>query len=258
MGRHVYPRAVVSVGYHYINPTRGVGLVQSGSRRYLIQILFSPWVNLKIVHLAFNNNSHEHRGDHIWCPQKTVDGIRFKLFFRHRCFVDLHKYPILLRRQYTSWLPSYMHIWYIVVTFICTKVVIHVARCAWYNIYVSSKTDTTIQRYIFWLKWHFARNQKVLYGIDKPYASGRGSLITITLFSTCKFWLNIYLIIRIKCTCERSIWWSLLHGVLLAMCISWLNSVLSDISSRVHCLTSFQVIRPVEFTFECHSLCAFV
>ena len=150
----------LSAGYCFsglaLYKSRGVGLVQSGRRRYLIEVLFLPRVNLKIVHLAFNNNSLEHRGDHIWCSLKTVDRIRFKLFFRHRCFVDLHKYPILFRRQYASWLPSYMHIWYIVVTFVYTKVVIHVARCAWYNIYMSRKTDTTIQRYIFWLKWHFA------------------------------------------------------------------------------------------------------
>jgi len=35
--RYVYPRTVVSVSYHYKNPTKRVGLVQSGSHNHLIE-----------------------------------------------------------------------------------------------------------------------------------------------------------------------------------------------------------------------------
>ena len=37
VGRHAYPRTVVSVSYHYKNPTKRVGLVQSGPRHHLIE-----------------------------------------------------------------------------------------------------------------------------------------------------------------------------------------------------------------------------
>jgi hypothetical protein len=37
-GRHVYPRTVVSVCYHHKNPTKRVGLVQSGPHHYFIDI----------------------------------------------------------------------------------------------------------------------------------------------------------------------------------------------------------------------------
>jgi len=36
--RHVYPRTVVSVGYHYKNPTMLVDLVQRGHHYHLIKI----------------------------------------------------------------------------------------------------------------------------------------------------------------------------------------------------------------------------
>jgi hypothetical protein len=35
--RHFYPRTVISVSYHYKNPTKGVGLVQSGPRHHFIE-----------------------------------------------------------------------------------------------------------------------------------------------------------------------------------------------------------------------------
>jgi len=36
VGRNVYPQTVVSVSYHYENPTKLVGLVQSGHHYHLI------------------------------------------------------------------------------------------------------------------------------------------------------------------------------------------------------------------------------
>ena len=35
--RHVYPRTVVSVSYHYKHPTKRVGLVQSGPYHHFIE-----------------------------------------------------------------------------------------------------------------------------------------------------------------------------------------------------------------------------
>ena len=35
--RHVYPLTVVSSSYHYTNPTKHVGLVQSGHGHYLVE-----------------------------------------------------------------------------------------------------------------------------------------------------------------------------------------------------------------------------
>ena len=39
LGRHVYPLTVVSVSWHYKNPTQRVGLVQSGLHHHLIRKL---------------------------------------------------------------------------------------------------------------------------------------------------------------------------------------------------------------------------
>jgi hypothetical protein len=36
VGRHVYSRTVVSVSYHYKNPTKCAGLVQSGPHHHFI------------------------------------------------------------------------------------------------------------------------------------------------------------------------------------------------------------------------------
>ena len=38
MERHVYPRTVVSVSYHYKNPTKRVDLAQSGPHHHLIKL----------------------------------------------------------------------------------------------------------------------------------------------------------------------------------------------------------------------------
>jgi len=37
VGRHVYPRTVVSMSLHYKNPTKRVGLLQSGPHHHLIE-----------------------------------------------------------------------------------------------------------------------------------------------------------------------------------------------------------------------------
>jgi hypothetical protein len=43
MEQYVYPRTVVSVSWHYKNPTKSVGLEQSGYQYHLIEYkLFSP------------------------------------------------------------------------------------------------------------------------------------------------------------------------------------------------------------------------
>jgi len=39
VGRHVYPQTVVSVSWHYKNPIKCVGLVQSGPHHHLIEML---------------------------------------------------------------------------------------------------------------------------------------------------------------------------------------------------------------------------
>ena len=55
---HVYLRIVVSVSWHNKNPTKDVGLEQSGPHHHhLIENnLFSPWYSWKIAELALNNN----------------------------------------------------------------------------------------------------------------------------------------------------------------------------------------------------------
>ena len=54
---YVYPRAVVSVGYHKKSIPKRVGLIQSESHHHLIENnLFSPWYSWKIAKLALNNN----------------------------------------------------------------------------------------------------------------------------------------------------------------------------------------------------------
>ena len=56
MERHVYPRTVVSVSYHYKNPTQCVGLEQSDLIIITLKInLFSPWHSLKIAELVLNS-----------------------------------------------------------------------------------------------------------------------------------------------------------------------------------------------------------
>ena len=51
------PLTVVSVRYHYDNPTKRVVLVQSGHHHYFIEYnLFSPWYSWKLLILALNNN----------------------------------------------------------------------------------------------------------------------------------------------------------------------------------------------------------
>ena len=37
MGQNVYPQTVVSVSWHYKNPTKRVGLVQGGFHHHLIK-----------------------------------------------------------------------------------------------------------------------------------------------------------------------------------------------------------------------------
>ena len=41
MGRHVYARIAVIVRYHYINPTKRIGLIQSRPYHHLIELTWS-------------------------------------------------------------------------------------------------------------------------------------------------------------------------------------------------------------------------
>jgi len=68
--RHVYSRTVVSVSYHYKNPTKRSDLVQRvhHHRHYLIKFnLVSLWYSLAIVHLALSNNHSLRRRTHSSC-----------------------------------------------------------------------------------------------------------------------------------------------------------------------------------------------
>ena len=59
MKQHVDSRTIVSVRrvWRYQNIFQRVGLVQSGYHYHLIKFnLLSPWFNVKIAHLALNNN----------------------------------------------------------------------------------------------------------------------------------------------------------------------------------------------------------
>jgi hypothetical protein len=81
-GRHVYPRTVVSVCYHHTNPTKRVGLVQSGPHHYFIDIAE------KIAELALNNN-----------PSLYYQKLTFK---RHTMASNYDVYPPLDKAECVS------------------------------------------------------------------------------------------------------------------------------------------------------------
>jgi hypothetical protein len=53
-GRHVYPRTVVSVSYHYIYPTKRTGLLQSEPHHYIIE----HYLVLSMIQIVALNNNH--------------------------------------------------------------------------------------------------------------------------------------------------------------------------------------------------------
>ena len=55
--RDMFIHGLISMRYHYYNPGKRVGLLQSGHHRQLSKCdLFSSWYNCKIYHLSLNNN----------------------------------------------------------------------------------------------------------------------------------------------------------------------------------------------------------
>jgi hypothetical protein len=91
-GASCLPADCYSMSLHYNNPTKSVGLLQSGHHHFIKCNLFSPWYSWQIAHLALKNN-------HSLTLKKLFSLIFFRYHFQLPMFPSLGLNIMFIRNR---------------------------------------------------------------------------------------------------------------------------------------------------------------